>query len=83
MQGSEFRWRIATGLAQLPTDLLPQSLQVLAANIGQHPSVKALTRKARAGRLSQPQNLTSTSATGITHRPPKWVSLLTADTKSL
>ena len=79
MQGSEFRWRFATGLAWLPTDLLPQSLQLIAANIDQHPSVSTLTRRARGGRLPRPQGLIENSAKVISRQQPKWVTLLAGD----
>lgn len=46
-QGQEFRRRLSYGLARLPLQVLPDSLQRLATNLDRYPAVKALVEHAR------------------------------------
>lgn len=53
-QGQEFRWRLSMAIAHLPAELLPASLQNLAADLDRYPAVKAMIGQAHAGQLPAP-----------------------------
>lgn len=83
--GKEFRWRLSSGIALLPAEVLPRSIRLLATDVDRFPAVRALVDKAGRGQFPRPvipdlvRRLQTEAQSAGTPTSPGWVRLLEAD----
>jgi hypothetical protein len=79
--GAEFRWRVSSSLAHLPTGLLPTALRQLATHVDGYPAVARMVAQARSGALARPEQPALLARTSAMEgrdpvTVPEWVALL-------